>query len=466
MKMLISKLNLNESFICSIWENQEYYSGLKTTNGEDVEVLEYGEKNFDAGPDYVNARISIDGRIFTGSVEIHRECGDWHRHSHRNDSKYAEVVLHVALFNDSPEEGPAKVKKAREIPTVILSNHLSRSIREIWKEIITNKNDNLSLPCFPSALKVPSSIKRRLISELSYQRQTIKSEKIAVRIEKISETTTTEEAMEEALFEDTCEALGYSKNKSQFLRLARNLNIGFVKKKNLSLIECDSIVFGMSGFLQSIRYKDRYIDDLRSKWEVYRTEMNLPQMNSGEWNFFRLRPVNFPTLRLAYSSGLLHFMTQNNLSAIVNDALLNSEDPYRRLSSLLTGICVSDYWHAHYHFGRKKKSPSQLLGDQRIADIIVNVLIPFGLYANREVQGARERIFEIYSSLKQTGGKSVLTRWLESETGITARSLSDEQGLIQLYKELCSLKKCSECKIGREVFSEKTADEPLRIIMY
>ncbi len=464
--MLISKLNLNESFICSIWENQEYYSGLKTANGEDVEVIDFGKRNSDAGPDYVNARISIDGRIYTGSVEIHKECSDWHRHSHRKDSKYAEVILHVALFNDSPEEGPAKVKKAREVPTVILSNHINRSIREIWKEIIANKDDKLSLPCFPSVLKISSSAKRNLINKLSYQRHAMKSEKIAKRIEQISENKTFEDAKEEALFEYICEALGYSKNKSQFLRLARNLNTDFVKRKNLSLIECDSIIFGMSGFLQSLRSKDNYVDDLRSCWEVFRTEMNLPQMNSGEWNFFRLRPVNFPTLRLAYSSGLLHFMTQNNLSSVINDTLLNTEDPFRRLARLLSGICVSDYWHKHYHFGRKKKSPSNLLGDQRVTDIIVNVLIPFGLNSNETDPVAQERILEVYSSLKLKGGKSVLTRWLESETGITARSLSDEQGLIQLYRELCSQKKCNECEIGREVFAEKKAEEPLLIIMY
>ena len=153
-----------------------------------------------------------------------------------------------------------------------------------------------------------------MISDLSYQRHLKKSEKIAERIERISDTTSYDEAFEEALFEYICEALGYSKNKSQFLRLARNLNTGFVKSKSLSLIECDSIVLGMSGFLQSLRFKDQYIDDLRTNWEKFRKEMNLPQMNSGEWNFFRLRPVNFPTLRLAYSAGLLHFMTKNKLS--------------------------------------------------------------------------------------------------------------------------------------------------------
>ncbi|MBK9226231.1 MAG: DUF2851 family protein [Ignavibacteria bacterium] len=466
MKMLISKLNLNETFICNIWDNQAYYSGLKTTDGKSVEILDRGQMNPDAGPDYIDARISIDNRIYCGSIEIHRECGDWHRHSHRRDSKYAEVILHVALFNDSPEEGPAKVRKSREIPTVILSDFLNKSIRDIWKELIKNKADKISLPCFPSVLKVSSSLKRNLISSLSLERLQIKRDKIAERIEHLSESCGLQLALEQTLFEYVCEALGYSKNKNQFIRLARSLNVECIKLRRLSLVECDSVIFGMAGFLQGLRFKDQYVEETKCCWENLRTELNLPQMNSAEWNFFRLRPVNFPTLRLAYASGLLHYMTRNNLSNLVNETFLNSSHPYRELSEMLKRIFVSEYWQRHYHFGRKKKVPGYLLGDQRISDIIENVLIPFSLSTCKDLHGAAQRITDIYTSMKLKGGKSLLTRWLESETGFKIRTLSDEQGMIQLHKEFCLKNKCDKCEIGREVFGEKVAEEPIRIIIY
>ena len=464
--MLISKLNLNETFICNIWDSQEYYSGLKTTDGKSVEILDRGNKNPDAGPDYIDARISIDNRIYCGSIEIHRECGDWHRHSHRRDSKYAEVILHVALFNDSPEEGPAKVRKSREIPTVILSDFLNKSIRDIWKELIKNKADKISLPCFPSVLKVSSSLKRNLISSLSLERLQIKRDKIAERIEHLSESCGPQLALEQTLFEYVCEALGYSKNKNQFIRLARSLNVECTKLKRLSLIECDSVIFGMAGFLQGLRFKDQYVEEIKSCWENLRTELNLPQMNSAEWNFFRLRPVNFPTLRLAYASGLLHYMTRNNLSNLINETFMNSSHPYRELSEMLKRIFVSEYWQRHYHFGRKKKVPTYLLGDQRISDTIENVLIPFSLSACKDLHGAEQRITDIYTSIKLKGGKSLLARWLESETGIKIRTLSDEQGMIQLHREFCLQKKCDQCGIGKQVFGEKVAEEPMRIIIY
>jgi hypothetical protein len=466
MKMLISKLNLNETFICSIWENQEYYSGLKTTDGKSVEILDRGHKNPDAGPDYIDARISIDNRIYCGSIEIHRECGDWHRHSHRRDSKYAEVILHVALFNDSPEEGPARVRKSREIPTVILSDFLDKSIRDIWKELIKNKADKVSLPCFPSVLKVSYSLKRNLIFPLSLERLQIKSDKIAKRIEHLSDSCGHQKAFEQTLFEYVCEALGYSKNKNQFIRLARSLNVDCIKLRRLSLIECDSVIFGMAGFLQGLRFKDQYVEEIKSYWENLRTELNLPQMNSAEWNFFRLRPVNFPTLRLAYASGLLHYMTRNNLADLVNETFMNSSHPYRELSEMMKRIFVSEYWQRHYHFGRKKKIPSYLLGDQRISDTIENVLIPFSLSSCKDLHGAEQRLTDIYTSIKLKGGKSLLTRWLESETGFKIRTLSDEQGLIQLHREFCLQSKCDQCAIGKEVFGEKVAEEPIRIILY
>lgn len=464
--MLISKLNLNETFICNIWDSQEYYSGLKTTDGKSVEILDRGNKNPDAGPDYIDARISIDNRIYCGSIEIHRECGDWHRHSHRRDSKYAEVILHVALFNDSPEEGPAKVRKSREIPTVILSDFLNKSIRDIWKELIKNKADKISLPCFPSVLKVSSSLKRNLISSLSLERLQIKRDKIAERIEHLSESCGPQLALEQTLFEYVCEALGYSKNKNQFIRLARSLNVECTKLKRLSLIECDSVIFGMAGFLQGLRFKDQYVEEIKSCWENLRTELNLPQMNSAEWNFFRLRPVNFPTLRLAYASGLLHYMTRNNFSNLVNETFMNSSHPYRELSEMLKRIFVSEYWQRHYHFGRKKRVPACLLGDQRISDTIENVLIPFSLSTCKDLHGAEQRITDIYTSIKLKGGKSLLARWLESETGIKIRTLSDEQGMIQLHREFCLQKKCDQCGIGKQVFGEKVAEEPIRIIIY
>ncbi len=159
-------------------------------------------------------------------------------------------------------------------------------------------------------------------------------------------------------------------------------------------------------------------------------------------------------------------MTRNNLSNLVNETFISSSHPYRELSEMLKRIFVSEYWQRHYHFGRKKKVPGYLLGDQRISDIIENVLIPFSLSTCKDLHGAAQRITDIYTSMKLKGGKSLLTRWLESETGFKIRTLSDEQGMIQLHKEFCLKNKCDKCEIGREVFGEKVAEEPIRIIIY
>jgi len=159
-------------------------------------------------------------------------------------------------------------------------------------------------------------------------------------------------------------------------------------------------------------------------------------------------------------------MTRNNFSNLVNFTFLNSSNPNWELSEILKRIFVSEYWQRHYHFGRKKKVPACLLGDQRISDTIENVLIPFSLSTCKDLHGAEQRITDIYLSMKPKGGKSLLTRWLESETGFKIRTLSDEQGIIQLHREFCLQKKCDQCGIGKEVFGEKVAEEPIRIIIY
>ena len=134
----MTKLNLSENFISQIWENKSYYSDLMTTNDEHVSVIDYGSKNTDAGPDYKNARVNINGKVYTGSIEIHRSVKDWHLHNHRNDKKYSDLILHVVLYGNENEElfSNPVVRKSRHVPTVILSNHLTKSLHEIWKQSI------------------------------------------------------------------------------------------------------------------------------------------------------------------------------------------------------------------------------------------------------------------------------------------------------------------------------------------
>ena len=145
----MKKLNnpeINESFICKIWEGGDlYYQNLKTNTGEDVQVLNPGKRNYDSGPDYIDSKIRIGNKVLAGDIEIHRNLSGWIDHKHKGDRNYYSVILQVVLWEDG--EGNPKVKAGRIIPTVILSKHLTKSIHAIWREIISSPEMKIKLPC-------------------------------------------------------------------------------------------------------------------------------------------------------------------------------------------------------------------------------------------------------------------------------------------------------------------------------
>ncbi|MEO6695593.1 MAG: DUF2851 family protein, partial [Ignavibacteria bacterium] len=264
------KLELNENFICRIWEDNSNYKDLFTTCNEKVEIFDIGKKNFDAGPDYNEAKVRIGEKIYTGCIEIHRSLKDWHDHHHKNDDKYNEVILQVVLYDDgfdNYEKSPV-VKRSRIVPTVILSQFLTRPLKEIWKEIISNPSSAFKLPCYPKNKQICYDTKINWISSLSFKRLIYKTEKIDCRLRQISENLKKKYAWEQLLFEFTCEALGYSKNKKQFLRLAEKVNVNKLRENKLNLIQTESLLYGLSGFMKDLHFKDKYIADLKESRRI------------------------------------------------------------------------------------------------------------------------------------------------------------------------------------------------------
>lgn len=457
----MSKLNLSEEFICRIWENPAYYSGLKTTDNLPVEIISPGVRNPDAGPDYLNSVAVIGDRSYSGSIEIHKNSSDWYKHSHRKDPRYSEVVLHVAMFDDSDGK-QTFARRSREVHTLILSQFLTKSIREIWKELIIEKRNSSPLPCFPLSLKQPSALKSQIVRRFGELRLLRKSHKTKERISALSETGSALGAEAQTLFEYVCEALGYSKNKEPFMKLARGLEPKLFASGELTLTETDALIFGKAGFVQGLRHGDEYVKSIKTIWQEKFLPENLSVMNKSEWTFFRLRPSNFPVARLAYASAFLHRLQTRDTVAEILSAFTDEDNPSGKLEELLSGIDPSSYWDLHYDFGKLRAAHTGCLGEQRSADIVANVFIPFALAASSE----DKRIRNSYFSMKSRGGKSAFLRKMESELGFNARYIFEEQGLIELHGSMCSKNKCEECELRTAKLEEAVTREPVRIILY
>lgn len=466
----MKKLGLNEDFICRIWEDKSYYNGLKTCNDESVEILDYGKKNHDSGPDYKDAKVKIGDAIYRGSIEIHRSMKDWYLHNHKGDNKYNNLILHVVFYGNESDEinTNPKVKKSRIVPSVILSDYLTKSIHEIWKEIINNPSPAFKPPCFPENQIVSHSILIDWLNSLSMVRLKFKSERINQRLKEISPDIKKKHCWEQSLFEFICEALGYSKNKEQFLRLSNKIELSQIKKLNLSRTQIDSLLFGLSGFLNDLRFKNQYIENLKTDWKILKDIFRKEIMDKSEWNFFRLRPPNFPTLRIAYASGLLYEIVNGNLFRDIIKIYEESANVKTELEKCLANIKVSEYWSTHYNFGKETKSQINVIGRERITDIITNIILPTVYLYSRvfHKENLKKRAEFFYRNEKQKSGNNEVTRLMEKQLDIKVHSIADEQALIQLHNYYCVKGRCNECEIGKIIFPNDKVNEPLRIILY
>ena len=328
------RLNINESFISRIWEGtDQYYSNLKTIDNEPVEIIFAGKRNSDSGPDYKDAKIKVGSKTLTGDVEIHRDFTNWVEHNHQKDRKYNSVILQVVM-SDSKERTNPKLRIKRHLPTVILSDYLNISIHKIWQDIINNPSDNFKLACIDVNHKTPDNELSAMFDKLAIERLKIKSNRIKDRLRELEseergsvtgEYLKTSRLWKQVLYEFVFEALGYSKNKEPMLKLASGLKLKDINKLILSepsarlkrsdgyLLFIQSLLFGSGGFFFDLRFRDKYIEEIKNIWNGLPPKIRTEYVSRSEWNFFRLRPSNFPTIRLAYGSQLILKILKDDL---------------------------------------------------------------------------------------------------------------------------------------------------------
>jgi len=463
----MKKLSLNENFISRIWLNPSYYNDLKTTDGRFVNVINYGIPNTDSGADFSDALIKIGDVIYSGDVEIHQSVNDWNLHKHKKDAKYNKVILHVAFWEDD-FSGSSLSLSNREIPTVILSEFLTSSIHDVWKDIINNPSPKFKLPCFDTNNEVSTEAKREWIKDVGMARLVYRAGRIKSRRNILSEDlhiSSKKDVWEKIFLEFTFEALGFSKNKTQFLNLSKLIDLRKTKKYVTDIKDTDAILFGTAGFLNES--KDDYQIDLIKRWDALQPLLKFDSMSRAEWHFFRLRPLNFPTLRIAYASAFILEIIKSDFLKRIVFCFKNSNSLFKDLTSLFLEIEFSDYWKFHYDFGKISKKDNLVIGTPRVTDIIINVIIPLMYLYSKEFND--EELFikvkKIYKTVKDKSENSVLDVMI-TQLGIRPANICESQGLIHLHNFYCVKGNCGECKIGEKVFDKFAVSEVLRIIMY
>ncbi|MBI5022376.1 MAG: DUF2851 family protein [Ignavibacteriales bacterium] len=504
MKSKNPTYNIPERFLKQLWTNQQFSAlKLKTTDNQPVQIISTGQSNSDAGPDYMNSVLRINGVMYRGDVEIHQRSNDWLTHGHHKDPKYNSVILHV-VFSADPEISSTLTKSKRRIPILSLEKQLNSTLRSIWgKMILDERSERLrTLKCYEKNIDVEESLIRKFLNKLSIERMELKVRRFEERIKELINEDRFQikepppnygdvpfglnpdelpspaqkysagdyrniKYWDQMLYEGVMEALGYSKNQESFLRLARNVRLKFIN--DIFINSCpehheviiQSILIGAADLLP-VPKKDmdleskNYIRLLRTIRKKYNLNIKNKSLRSSDWQFFRLRPDNFPTVRIAAAARLLNTIIQKGLFKPVIQTIKNNEtdekDKYRIIQTMFV-VCADRFWKTHYRFGEiAGKEIMTLIGKNRADDIMLNAVVPvLMLYArifkDKDVRHGAIKLLELSpASAGNTITKTIDQQIVRGKLKLDSAML--QQGAIQLYKFYCMEGRCGDCLIG------------------
>ncbi len=421
---------MNEEFLQYVWKHQLFStSNIKTTKGLSFEVLRSGEWNYDAGPDFFNARIKLEGTIWAGNIEIHIKSSDWEQHKHNLDPAYNNVILHVVYEHDLEAFNQA----GNMLPVFLIKPN---------QNALENYEKLLSAPQWPACYETISEINPIYIS-LALQALVVERLEAKIRpIEKL--LSDNKNNWNETFYQVLAGGFGFKINTLPFEMLARSLPLSVLQKHKSNLFQIEALLFGQAGMLNKQLLGDDYFLSLRTEYSHLANKFNLHGNEYHLWKFLRLRPSNFPTIRIAQFANLVY----------KSSALLSKVIEAERLNDLIQffEIEASSYWDIHYNFDHTAPKQKKRFGMSSVKVLIINTVIPF-LYVYGEKNNRpnlKDRSFQFLEQLSAEQN-STTRRW--NELGINPLNAADSQALIQLKNVYCESKKCLNCKIGTKVIN-------------
>lgn len=417
---------MQEKLLQFVWQYHLYRpDNLYTTDGEKVQVIHPGSLNTNAGPDFHSARIRIGKILLAGNVELHVRTSDWSRHGHDGDHAYSNLILHVVHEHDEPVL-PAG------IAVLALKDHIPPFVIDKYTNLIQT---TAPLPCATRLAGVKSIIKESWLSRLLVERL---ERRLTDWQDELSQANNDWRTF---LYRRMASNFGFKVNSTAFLVLAQSLPLQHLGKQH-QLLQIEALLFGQAGMLGG-NFADEYPQLLQQEYRYLQRKYQLKPMPGHLWKFLRLRPANFPTVRIAQFAALVH--QSLHLFTKIGDGKSLEE-----LTRLLS-VTASAYWNTHYRFddGSHKDSPKRL-GDDSVFNIIVNTIAPVQFLYNHQ-QGRIKESDEALQLLDKVPAENnnILRLWNEHHW--KAENAAQSQALIQLYNHYCSRKRCLECSIGLSI---------------
>ncbi|WP_417289967.1 DUF2851 family protein [Corallibacter sp.] len=423
---------MQEAFLHYLWKYKKLdLSRLTTTAGETIVVKNVGQHNLLAGPDFFNAQIEIAGQHWAGNVEIHTASSDWFLHNHEQDKAYQNVILHVVWEHDTE----VFRKNNTPIPTLQLKNYVNPQLLSNYKQLFNNKPTWIN--CESQFHTVSEFIVNNWLERLYLERLERKSKIIN---ELLVQSKNNWEAV---LFTLLAKGFGQKINNEAFVSLAQSVNFSIIRKLHSNPIQLEALLFGQAGLLED-DHQDAYYIQLQKEYKFLKQKFQLNNQGVLPMQFFKLRPPNFPTIRLSQLA-MLYNKHQNLFSKLIE---LNDIEAFYNLFKVET----SPYWKTHYTFGKTSKQVSKTISKPMVHLLLINTVIPIKFaYAKQHAASNNEELLKLIQQLPPEKN-SIIAAYNNLQP--VAKSALQSQALIQLKTEYCDKHKCLFCAIGNNLISQ------------
>ena len=419
---------MKEDFLHHLWKFKKFDTlNLKTSNEEEITIINVGQYLELAGPDFFNAQITIGGQKWAGNVEIHLKSSDWYLHNHEQDSGYENVILHVVWEND------AVIFRSdnSEIPVLELKKYVESTTITNYQSLLLPKS---WIFCEKQLQEIDEFTLNNWQERLFFERLERKSKPIFDLLEQ------TNQDWEAVMFSLLAKNFGLNTNGEVFMKIAQSIPFSIIRKESFEVENLEALIFGIAGLLE-FEKEDNYFKDLNFRYFYLLHKYQINKIHIDPVQFFKHRPDNFPTIRLSQLANLYH--THQNLFSKIST--LNSLTACYELFQ----IAASEYWKNHYQFDKESPKKKKMLSKSFIDLIIINTIIPLQFAYAKSI--GKEVSEDLIRLLIEVGPErnAIIDKF--SSFGIQSKNAFETQSLLQLKNEYCNKSKCLECGIGMEL---------------
>ncbi len=425
---------MTEEFLHYIWKYALYDpSALTTDTGEQVTVLKLGEHNSNAGPDFLNSKLKIGETIWAGNVEIHINSSDWHRHNHHTDKAYNNVILQIVYKNDQE----SRLQNGIKIPTLELK--FDTQFFEHYQQLINANNKWIA--CEENIKKIDHFNYFYWLEALTIERLHEKTEAILNTLRR------TKNDWSETFYIHLARNFGFKVNSDTFEMLARSIPLKFLTKHKDNLLQIEALLYGQAGFLED-DLNDDYYKNLKREYRLLKSKFELKSLEKHLWKFMRLRPDNFPTVRISQFAVLL-YKSSFLFTRIIETKSIKQLQKFFKISA-------TSFWNNHYQFGIKAANEREkIFGQTSFYNLVINTITPFlflyGMQSGKEE--LKDRALNFLTKIPPEEN-SIIRNW--GKLGFYPKNAFETQGMLQLKNLYCHRRRCLYCQIGNKIISSST----------